>query len=207
MRYLALLLLVICSSLKSNAQNDAVTQQFIKSALREPSRFIKGLLNEQKIIYVDRLDPGMIDRIKQDINKYETYKKTSNVNHNRSLPGITFSKAERIFIINQLDKSKRHIWKKGLIENSFLLNHDTLQKIYDTHPVSIDKESFWQFFNKHYGKVFYEFSKPVFIRDQTICIFYIAYHCGEMCGRGELSIYIKGENKWKKVDSLLDWIS
>ena len=52
----------------------------------------------------------------------------------------------------------------------------------------------------------YSFSRPVFIRNQTLCIFCSGYSCGPRCGYGEVSVFRKISGKWSRWFKLTTWV-
>lgn len=53
----------------------------------------------------------------------------------------------------------------------------------------------------------YTLSKPIFLRNGSVCLFYYSYFCGPLCGQGNLSLYKKEKGKWVRWISLYDWVS
>ena len=54
--------------------------------------------------------------------------------------------------------------------------------------------------NSNNFETFYEYSSPIFLRNNSYCLFYLEKHCdGGLCGNGGLTLYIKRKNKWIKA--------
>jgi hypothetical protein len=52
-------------------------------------------------------------------------------------------------------------------------------------------------FNRAHSKFNYTFSVPLFSKDRTKAILFIAYLCPGLCGSGETVLFEKKENKWQ----------
>jgi len=169
---MALAAFAIC---QANAQNDPKEVAFIKEAT--------GL--KRKIIYSDGVSSYAIRQIKENL-KADTL-----------IPQILIlTKEDRAQIAFCLEKMSNPIWVEGLFKRSKLIKRDTIDAIFK------DKARSWDYFYKTYGRYFDSFSKPIFLRDSTFCIFYRRYSGGDEGGSDDLSIYQKTKGKWKKVKKL-----
>lgn len=112
----------------------------------------------------------------------------------------TFSNDELTFI-----KDKQYPtltkWTKELFTTIKIISQDTLNSIFK------DNSKGWNLFHKNIGQSFYSFSIPIFLRNDTYCLFYTDNHCGGECGDGRLILYKKERNKWTEVKSYCNWIS
>ncbi|RZJ86850.1 MAG: hypothetical protein EOO60_12940 [Hymenobacter sp.] len=82
-----------------------------------------------------------------------------------------------------------------------LLNQDTIRKAFQRRADD------WDYFHKHIGGSFNEFSAPIFLRNYTYCLFYSANYCGSLCAGGSLMLYKKEKGIWKPVKAYCQWIS
>lgn len=100
----------------------------------------------------------------------------------------TFSNDELTFI-----KDKQYPtlskWTKELFTTIKIISEDTLNSIFK------DNSKWWNFFHKNVGQSFNTFSVPIFLRNDTYCLFYSDNHCGGECGDGRLILYKKERNK------------
>lgn len=112
----------------------------------------------------------------------------------------TFSNDELTFI-----KDKKYPtltkWTKELFTTINIVSEDTLNSIFK------DNSKGWNLFHKNIGQSFNTFSIPIFLRNDTYCLFYTDNHCGGECGDGRLILYKKERNKWTEVKSYCNWIS
>lgn len=111
-----------------------------------------------------------------------------------------FTKDEIAFIQKTI-KTSSFKWNTELFGGLKMVSSDTVQMIFK------DNAKGWRYFYKHFGNGFYTFSKPIFLRNDTYCLFYSDYSCGYTCGEGHLNLYKKENNKWIEVKTYCNWIS
>jgi hypothetical protein len=100
---------------------------------------------------------------------------------------------ERNFIKKEIEKLNSFSWTKSKIDAKTIIPIQTFEKIFN------DENSIKNFFNRNRGLVIYSFSKPIFLRNDSICIFAYAYYCGMECTAIHLSIYEKANSRWIKA--------
>lgn len=192
MKSLITLLLSVFIINVSFAQSDAASK-----------RFIRGIIKEKGVFYSDSLEKDIINKMirafnwkDKNGNRIMTYSK-------RGTPSlkITFTPEEINYINLELNNLKFHGWRDGVLKNSVRIPADTIKKIFYG-----DYKSYgWLYFTKHYGKSYYSFSKPIFLRNGTVCLFYSGYYCDNQCGEGGFYIYLKINGEWKPLDFLYAW--
>jgi uncharacterized protein YjcR len=126
--------------------------------------------------------------------------------HSRMLPivedSLTFSEQEIAHAYKEIAKVSKHKWDNGLFENSKLIPTDTVKKVFADR-----KLLGWQYmYSKGINKI-YSFGMPVFLRNDTYCLFYYDYGCDYLCGYGEFAIYKKDNGKWTYWGRISSWIS
>lgn len=99
---------------------------------------------------------------------------------------------EKKYLLRKIDEQQGFVWPDNLFQN---IQKSNLE---EKNPTSKLKNSFQKI---------YSFSKPIFIRNHTICIFYYGYYCGGECGKGIIEIYHKVNDKWTTWISIVQWIS
>ncbi|MBV8389981.1 MAG: hypothetical protein JO080_09305 [Mucilaginibacter sp.] len=195
--------------------------------------FVKSSLPKNKAAYADQLDAYRIKELKQSLSgpllssiKRNTRGMSKSLDslvkkrfkNNASQPNlfndlrryplhpeqIVLTSEEKRYISVQLDQLKN---KK--------LDHPPL-----LHPVAIFAKSYeklfyqkknlteygWTDFHKLYGDGYFEFSKPILIRNNKMCVFYIGYHCGGKCGYGDFSVYKIENGQWVKIAIINSWV-
>ncbi|RPD45185.1 hypothetical protein [Paracnuella aquatica] len=113
---------------------------------------------------------------------------------------LTLTEKERSFLQQQFNQQSGKIWTKPHFRNWHLVSEDSLK-----HYHEVD-QYFW-FSPDRLGGRLYTFSKPVFFRNDSMCLFYWGYWCGTRCGEGQLALYQKQDGKWKYRFSLFMWES
>lgn len=152
--------------------------------------------NDNPILYLDKIYTGDLkDDLARDtlIDIYADYKKRDIKEF------LVLTKSERQYINNQIDEMTGKKWPEKLFKNSRMLNKDSLKTLYDSLGRRTD--------NNNYNTGHYGFSKPIFFRNNTLCIFRMYYYCGVLCAHGETVIYIKENRTWTKWLSITEWIS
>jgi len=111
-----------------------------------------------------------------------------------------YTKAELDFIMKSI-KTSSIKWSNGLLGSVNVISKDTIDAIFK------DKSKGWNYFYKHFGQSYYIFSLPIFLRNDTLCLFYSSTHCGYECGDGHFKLYEKEYGKWIEVKTYCNWIS
>ena len=96
-------------------------------------------------------------------------------------------------------------WQGSTVNGIPLIKNDSVKKVMG------DSAKVWEYFKKKYPQpiryALYTFSRPVFIRNNTVCLFYFdegryggidPWNHEENSSSGELSIYIKKGDTWIK---------
>ena len=111
-----------------------------------------------------------------------------------------YSPAELTMLKTQVYPSKIK-WNTSEFPGVRLVMKDTVDAIFKVFA------RHWTYFHAHIGRDFNEFSLPIFLRNDTYCLFYAANYCGGLCGGGNLTLYKKEGNGWKAIKSYCEWIS
>jgi len=195
MKYIFIILLLGLSFNIVNAQNDAQSQKFIREVI---PGFIKD--NETKdVIYSDGL--WDITDIKKKLDVDTLQSRIWRATDSNPDARIIFTKAERVFIKSELDKMATFRWTEGLLANAKMIKQDTVFSVFN------DRSKGWSYFYNHFGFGYYSFSKPIFIRNNSICFFYRDHSACDLCGSGELAAYVLKKGKWVKLMTLYAWVS
>jgi hypothetical protein len=190
-RVINILLALLLFSFAANAQEDIETKKFL-------SDFFKKQPDHGVVFYQDSVDAGRIVPIKRDTlrNGFPLLENGS-VNTNY----VVFSKEERAYIAKKIEEQKTATWSDGLLPNSKLITKATIKDIFN------EREKGWIYFHGKYSSGFYTFSKPIFLKNNTICVFYYGYHCDYLCGYGDWSVYKKVNGDWVRIITFSSWVS
>ncbi len=112
-----------------------------------------------------------------------------------------FTPTEQELIRIQIGNPALKKWNADLVDHADFISRDTLNAIFK------DGNRSWTYFHKRYGSSFHSFSAPIFLRNNTLCLFYSDYACGGLCGAGHTILYKKEEESWIVFKSFCYWIS
>lgn len=158
---------------------------------------------QKTIVYVDTVNkdckvPNLLK---------EVFQKNKIIDKGNSKPKnvLKLTKAEKNYLLTQI--GQQIVWNNGLFPNSVRIDSDSMWT-YLMRQKSIKKASMsetilnhdtitFKELNRQYNFV-YIFTKPIYIRDNTICLITYSAMCGTDCGRSEISFYKKENNIWSK---------
>lgn len=196
--------------------------------------FITQIITDPNIIYNNTSNSGYAAAIMRDVlthNKAKAFYRASNDSvtyvdsagiHKRMLrreamplvlkyrrarmmqiyvDSIKLTDEEYNFILQQLDETAKYRWEKEILTNGRPIETDTLKAVFN------DNKHGWDYMHKQGIYAIHSFSMPVFIRNDTYCIFYSDSSCGNLCGGGGLNIYIKENGKWVYWGNIMRWVS
>jgi len=161
-------------------------------------KFINEVVShEGKMIVLDHLNNYTIQTIRDDF-------KSDTVQYDAKNAGtLILTKAEQKYIHKQLEEMERPYLKADLFDSTQIVSPSSIHRLFKK---GIGEG--WEAFYKRYSpKGYYVFSKPIFLRNDSLCIFYYGYSCGGLCGSGGLYIYKKTGSDWKPWLELFRWIS
>lgn len=156
----------------SFAQEDTATLNFLKDVVKRKS-------DRSLIYYTDKVDAGMYDYMMRKVLRKRRINDLSATNK----ATLTLTRGEINHLQQSLAASKKFEWQQGLFTSSKLIISDS------THSFLFsDRE-----------KDLYLFSKPAFIRNNTIALFYVLHLCcGGIYGPVDLSFYRRENGKWQR---------
>jgi hypothetical protein len=163
------LFLLICTSNVCFAQMDSAS-----------IKFIRNVIHKKNILYNNRLDKYEIKEMREKLNE-------DTLSDFMSGKIVVLSGEEKAKISKGLDAMTSMIWKDGILDNSKALNKNEYEKL---KIKKVTNGHNWFSFPKEWGGFVYTFSKPIFFRNNTLCVFYFGYQCGDLCGTWILSIFV-----------------
>ena len=60
---------------------------------------------------------------------------------------------------------------------------------------------------KHGSETLYTMTRPIFLRNNLLCIFEYSYHCGRLCAYGKSAVYRRVDGKWQTYRIVYEWKS
>jgi hypothetical protein len=119
-----------------------------------------------------------------------------------SSDSLVITTKERQYITTQIDKMGSSVWGKNELANFKMITADTVNAIFANR-----KRDGWAEMQKRGVARIYNFSGPIFLRNDTFCLFYYGYSCGWRCGHGEVAVYKKVNGRWEHWSTLMSWNS
>ena len=182
--------LMVCATYGQTDQDDT-------TILRKAFREVTSL---RQIVYVDTVNSNRVvpDRLKEIIYK-------DMITDKQSGNSLKLKKDEQDYLFSQL--SLRTIWTDNIFTDSKLINSDSMwtylsqenkKRIVDMNQAVLSKDTLTLKKLQYYYSYVFAFTKPIYIRDNTICLISFAGMCGIECGREETSFYKKENNEWTK---------
>ncbi|MBL0140136.1 MAG: hypothetical protein IPP86_16680 [Bacteroidetes bacterium] len=160
----------------------------------------RQITSQRQIVYVDTVGPNSYVQEKLQ----EAFKKDTIIDKRRG-NSITLTESEMNHIISQLGKET--IWYDNLFFNCKRIDSDSLlsvakqmyaERVQSLNEAILKKDTARiKDLKQNYSYVF-EFTKPIYIRDNTICLISFNAMCGLDCGQSETSFYKKDEGEWTK---------
>jgi hypothetical protein len=164
----ALLLMLLCQNLYG--QTDADFRKIIEDCIRAKQ-------DTGNVVYLDTaslIDPA----IKRVLNK----KKIEGMISDAAWGEIFLSKSEIKFIVRKSQNREKIIWPDSLFNKARKISY--FDSIYQTRG--------------NYKIKLFAFSQPVFIRNNSICVFQLIFMYGYSAGYKQLYFYRKENEIWKK---------
>jgi len=136
---------------------------------------------------------------------------------------LVLTDAEINYANDEIEKMRNYTWKSNLLPNSKLLSADSLsalQKRWDdlrNKPLTgLSKEEREKWLRSLIEKskkefvAFHKLSVPIFLRNDTYCLFYHGEDCINTidwgCGSGNFMVYKKVNGKWVYWGRIFSWI-
>jgi hypothetical protein len=146
--------------------------------------------------YTDRVDEWIIDVIRKNFTEDTVI---------RGLPyngiikdSLTITVSERKMILEELASVGNHRWGSNLFSKSLLIRAEEADSI--VKRISKTKDSLMV---KLCTEI-YTFSKPIFFRNDSLCIFYFD-RSSVLMREGGCWLYKKEKNEWKKYFQIYIW--
>jgi hypothetical protein len=147
---------------------------------------IKGRKDVTKIIYLD--------------SSLNYYTPVSNLTKRKRIEGykdtakvvLTLSKSDIKSLDSAFKNAKTVVWAQNMFKNSLMLTTDSLMAIFS------DTNRGRPYFEKNYSKKYFLFSKPVFIRGNTLAALRLVELYYPVAGNDLLYFYQKKSGEWQQ---------
>jgi len=114
---------------------------------------------------------------------------------------IVLTKDEMNTVVNTLHSIKPDSSHVGFYIDEEFASSDTIDALLQ------NPKKGWPYFKKRYRGSYYAAAKPIFLRNNTLCVFMYRSVCSGECGHADLSIYKKTLFGWKRYLSIYGWKS
>jgi hypothetical protein len=159
----------------------------------ESKEFIQDVLGKyfdiEKMLVTDALDSFSVATIKEKLGDGRFRKEIIFEDKTSRVDTLVLSPDELAFIGQEL-KNQQHDWLTSCFPTTRLISKHSADSIYSTSIYRL-----------------HSISRPIFLRNNSLCLFYSDYACGPLCGGGSLSFYKKENGKWRHYWGLSLWHS
>ena len=190
--YLVLTVIFLSFNSGANGQMNKRQKEFIASFLsdiRESKYPVYYLSNHEDRALLDALKPDTL------LDMWGL------AGRNKPQNKLILTQKEKKHIKAKLRRLRELNWEDHLLPSARLLPRDTVQYYLK------DRARGWQRMYDRGISGYYTFSSPIFLRNETLCIFQYDFSCGNLCGDGTVMIYRKENGKWKPYINLANWVS
>lgn len=128
-----------------------------------------------------------------------------NISDKRTGNYLTLTNAEQDYILTQL--GQQTVWSDNLFPNSKRIDADNMwtylrqmnaQRALSLNQAALQKDTMTVKHPRFDYPYVFSFAKPIYIRDNTVCLIAFGAMCGGECGQTETSFYRKENNEWTK---------
>jgi len=165
--------------------------------------FISALQITTPVLYTDKMPEFELgDRIKAiDKDKILGWNRNRIQEANRGRDSLVLTPEERRYIVQQVGQQNGKRWQEGNIQGAKLIPWDSIQVSFKT------ARNDWNKFHGNYGKEYYRFSAPMFLRGESLCLFYYEQYCGYDCANAEFSVFRRTKGRWELAFTFWGWVS
>lgn len=173
--------LIICFAMMSVHSQDIESKDFINNYFGKSA----------KLVYAEKVGEYAIESMKDALMQDTLYA----LDPKRREPNrrLILTQQERSYIQNQLQMQLKEVWTNDLFEKGTMVTTSELGSVYS------DRGDGWP--------RLYRFSRPIFIRGQSLCIFYSGYSCGSRCGQWQWMVFEKKDGNWVHWIDIVKWVS
>ncbi|MBK7357636.1 MAG: hypothetical protein IPI45_14180 [Saprospiraceae bacterium] len=174
-----------------------ICQDYSKDTLVIKEVLATELRNEDSIVYTDKIEDWIINFIKKELDNYID----NGANKHNYDQLLKIGEYEKDSLNKQIEELRNFKWRDSLIHNAKAISIDSIRVFIRNYDRSLPQEK--EEPNTvtticRRGPILFSFSKPMYIRNETICLIYIRKLSRIYEGNEELSFYKKDEEKWVK---------
>lgn len=174
-----------------------------KVRLFTDSIFSGTYIVNKKLIIAEMADSSMYTDIREKLKTKYLYKRqTYSKGKKAVIDTFQLTTEELNYADSFLRAQSNTVWTEEFINNAIFVPKKKVDELFSGQSKDDDF-----YLLKTYGdsRIFF-LSKPVFLRNDTICIFEKDMDCGFLCGGGDLTIYRKENDRWIRYRILFGWV-
>jgi hypothetical protein len=190
--YLAIIIILFSFNTIAKGQLNKRQKAFITSFLneiRESKHPVYYLSNHEDRAFLDALKPDTL------LDMWGL------AGRNKPQNKLILTQKEKKHFKPKLRQLRKLRWEDHLLPSARLLFIDTIQYYLK------DRARGWQRMYDRGISGNYTFSNPIFLHNETLCIFQYGFSWGNWYGDGTIMIYRKENGKWKPYINLANWVS
>ncbi|HIA11202.1 MAG TPA: hypothetical protein EYN69_03905 [Flavobacteriales bacterium] len=154
-----------------------------------------------------RITPNNLTYIRESAGRESMKKRLLDKSYRKFIDStwenLQLTDQEYEYLLDQIELNKDFVWKDSLLANSQYIPKDSIwtylhnerrkwYEIYKQNPATenLKRERPWVF----------QFSRPIYLRDNQLCLLYYVALCGKVSGHYQIAFYKKEEDAW------IEWI-
>ncbi|OAQ42380.1 hypothetical protein A5893_04530 [Pedobacter psychrophilus] len=148
--------------------------------------------------YKESIDPEIIKSTIQILSEKMTFP-LSELYMGENKKPLIITSTERTYLISELNKLKDFAWPSKMFPNSVVVTINDIRKVFSITSKYPETKSAM-------CSIIYGFSKPIFIRNNTICLYLSQEQYGESNSQSTFSFYKKNGLEWEEyADVFIDF--
>lgn len=190
----SLMLLLLNNSYAQNVQQE---KEFLNWFFREHQKM------NGKVFYLAGIETDKWNSLRSAVHPDTLYAEIAPVDsvQNHRKDTLVFSEIERALLQKEIGGLKSQNLPDQFFDGGKMLSSESLE-LYAKGNLD-----YWGNLAKNKVYRYFMFSRPIFLRSNTICVFNYSQYCGFKCASGKTAIYEKQHGRWRRLMVLSSWIS